>query len=73
MTRSCETLCERMSDVVWSDPEWLQFFPLNTFTALDYFARSPFYDAACNNELLRRQGQDLSRLPYIQLSSSCSS
>lgn len=54
-----------MSDIVWSDPEWLQFFPLNAFTVLDYFARSSFYDVNCNNEKLRQQGLDLSKLPYV--------
>ena len=52
-----------MSDIVWSDPEWLQFFPLNALTVLDYFARSSFYDVDCNNEKLRQKGQDLSKLP----------
>jgi hypothetical protein len=52
-----------MSDVVWSDPDWLQYFSLNVHTALDYFSRSSFYDFACNNEVIRQRGLDLSKLP----------
>ena len=52
-----------MSDIVWNDPVWLQFFPLNAVTALDYFARSSFYDSSCNNEKIKQQGLDLGKLP----------
>ena len=45
-----------MEHVQWRDDSWLASFPLNEFTALDYFALSPFYDPASNNEALRRQG-----------------
>ena len=51
-----------MSDVVWSDPEWLQYYQLNVHNALDYFARSSFYDFNCNNEVIRQRGLDLSKL-----------
>lgn len=51
-----------MSDIVWSDPDWLQYYPLNAQNALDYFARSSFYDFNCNNELIRQKGLDLSML-----------
>lgn len=51
-----------MSDVVWSDPEWLQFFSLNVHNALDYFARSSFYEPNCNNEIIRQKGLQLSKL-----------
>ncbi len=46
----------------YSDPDWLQYFALNIHTALDYFARSSFYDFACNNEIIRQRGLDLSKL-----------
>jgi len=54
-----------MSDVVWSDPDWLHYFALNIHTALDYFARSSFYDFACNNEIIRQRGLDLSKLATL--------
>jgi hypothetical protein len=40
----------------WRDDAWLATYPLNTATALDYFAGSPFYDRACLNERARAQG-----------------
>lgn len=51
-----------MSDVVWSDPDWLQYFGLTVHTALDYFSRSSFYDFGCNNEVIRQRGLDLTKL-----------
>lgn len=41
------------------DPVWLQQWGLGPENALDYFALSPFYDKACNNEQCRMQGVDL--------------
>ncbi|CAN0293881.1 unnamed protein product [Pylaiella littoralis] len=40
------------------DPVWLQQWGLGPENALDYFALSPFYDKACNNEQCRMQGVD---------------
>ena len=54
-----------MSDVVWSDPDWLNFYSLNQYTALDYFARSSFYDFNCNNEIIRQRGLELTKLVYV--------
>ena len=47
---------DELSKTTWRDDRWLTFYPLNVFTALDYFALSPFYDRSCNNELARAQG-----------------
>ncbi|CAM9588195.1 unnamed protein product [Ectocarpus fasciculatus] len=41
------------------DPVWLQQWGLGPQNALDYFALSPFYDKACNNEQCRMQGVKL--------------
>jgi hypothetical protein len=48
-------LGDDLSKTTWRDDQWLSFFPLNIFTALDYFSLSPFYDRSCNNELARAQ------------------
>ncbi|KAK9904309.1 hypothetical protein WJX75_008938 [Coccomyxa subellipsoidea] len=45
-----------LAHTTWRDDAWLSFYPLNIFTALDYFALSPFYDRGCNNELAKLQG-----------------
>lgn len=45
-----------LTGTLWRDDAWLGTFPLNEVSALDYFALSPFYDPASNNEELRRQG-----------------
>ena len=37
---------------------------LTRSNVLDYFARSPFYDAACNNELLKARGLGLDSLRW---------
>ncbi len=42
----------------WSDKTWLSYLSLNATTALDYFSLSPFYDASCNNELVKMQRLD---------------
>ena len=44
------------------DPIFLQQFPLTRENALEYFARSPFYDEKSNNETLRMQGTSMSHL-----------
>ncbi len=50
---------DELAQTTWRDDAWLSFFPLNVFTALDYFALSPFYDRSCNNELAKSQGGDV--------------
>jgi mediator of RNA polymerase II transcription subunit 6 len=44
-----------LAHVVWSDPQWLERYPLTFENVLTYFSRSPFYDPTCNNELVRMQ------------------
>ncbi|CAL8470759.1 g10301 [Coccomyxa elongata] len=54
-----KSAADELAQTTWRDDAWLSFFPLNVFTALDYFALSPFYDRTCNNELAKSQGGDL--------------
>lgn len=44
------------TELRWRDNIFLQQFPLNQHTVLDYFSTSDFYDEACNNAECRRQG-----------------
>lgn len=45
-----------------SEEVWLQAYPLNAHTALDYFSLSPFYEHICSNEEAKRQGLHSSQL-----------
>lgn len=56
-----------LAQTTWRDEAWLSFYPLNIFTALDYFALSPFYDPSCNNELAKAKGGDV-KLAYASFS-----
>ena len=47
-----EALVE-LGKTTWRDDQWLGFYPLNHFTAIDYFSLSPFYDRSCNNEVAK--------------------
>lgn len=55
---SMEKTSEDMTDVMWSDPQWLASFPLNKSTAFHYFQMSQFYDPRCNNHLVSMQNMD---------------
>eukprot|EP00898_Chlorokybus_atmophyticus_P000902 jgi/Chlat1/1812/Chrsp135S02130 len=55
-----------LTGVCFSDPLWLQAYPLNAATVLDYFAISPFYDTRSNNEVLKQRGGDFSQLQNMQ-------
>lgn len=61
-----ESTADELAQTTWRDDAWLSFFPLNIFTALDYFALSPFYDRNCNNELAKSQGGDV-KLAWVPL------
>ena len=54
-----EEAADELSKTTWRDDQWLTFYPLNVFTAVDYFALSPFYDRSCNNELAKSMGADV--------------
>lgn len=53
-----------LTHLSFKDPMWLQAFPLNVHSALDYFALSQFYDKKCNNEIIKMQRLELSLLRY---------
>jgi len=44
---------------------WLQQFPLNRVTVMDYFKWSPFYDRNSNNEYLASQNLPMSHLSQM--------
>lgn len=39
----------------WRYLAWLQAWPLNRNTVMDYFRISDFYDKSCNNEMIYMQ------------------
>lgn len=49
----------------WRYEAWINSFPLNRNTVLDYFKHSDFYDRTCNNETLAMQGMDPSHLKNL--------
>uniref|UniRef100_A0A7S0L162 Mediator of RNA polymerase II transcription subunit 6 n=1 Tax=Coccolithus braarudii TaxID=221442 RepID=A0A7S0L162_9EUKA len=49
------TALEALTTISWEDKAWLETFPLNAGTVLDYFSKSQFYDRTCNNELVKMQ------------------
>eukprot|EP00884_Botryococcus_braunii_P017784 jgi/Botrbrau1/468/Bobra.110_2s0107.1 len=65
MAAATESVVEDLTDTCWRDDQWLQIFPLNTFTALDYFSFSPFFVRGCNNDIARMQGLDSSKMGIL--------
>eukprot|EP00026_Physarum_polycephalum_P011582 Phypoly_transcript_11817.p1 GENE.Phypoly_transcript_11817~~Phypoly_transcript_11817.p1 ORF type:complete len:283 (+),score=42.88 Phypoly_transcript_11817:74-922(+) len=55
-----------LTHMSFKDPMWLQTFPLNVHSALDYFALSQFYDKKCNNEILKMQRLEMSLLRNLR-------
>ena len=56
---------EDLTGKSWRNDRWLQQFPLNSATAIAYFAESIFYDSNCNNEIARRQFMDINRVASL--------
>lgn len=50
-------MAEDHSGNSWRWTAWLEQYPLNKSTVLDYFKHSDFYDRSCNNEVLAMQQQ----------------
>eukprot|EP00308_Calcidiscus_leptoporus_P017618 CAMPEP_0119374920 /NCGR_PEP_ID=MMETSP1334-20130426/33421_1 /TAXON_ID=127549 /ORGANISM="Calcidiscus leptoporus, Strain RCC1130" /LENGTH=186 /DNA_ID=CAMNT_0007393119 /DNA_START=51 /DNA_END=611 /DNA_ORIENTATION=- len=48
-------MIENRTTISWEDKAWLESFPLNAFTVLDYFSHSQFYDKTCINEFVKMQ------------------
>jgi len=51
--------------VTWRWVAWLEKFPLNRNTVLDYFKFSDFYDRTCNNELIIQQNVDPAKIKTL--------
>ena len=56
---------EDLTGTCWRDDVWLQYNGgfLTHGNALKYFALSPFYDTASNNEVARQRGLEVEQLP----------
>jgi hypothetical protein len=55
-----------LKHTVWRDDTFFTMFPLNVYTVIDYFSRSPFYDEKCNNEECKRHGMPLENLRCVE-------
>lgn len=67
MAADVQNMTPDMTGSVWRDDAWLQAYPLNVHTALDYFSLSPFYEHDCSNEKAKRQGLHPSQLQLARL------
>lgn len=56
-------ITDDLTHTCWRDELWLQYNQLNSLNVLwEYFPLSPFYDARCNNQIVKVQGLDVSKL-----------
>lgn len=51
-----EPVSDDLTGISWTDPAWTE--PLNAYTVLHYFARSPFFDQNSNNAKAYRDNLD---------------
>jgi len=49
---------EEQTQISFRDQAWLETFPLNKDSVMDYFSRSSFYDGTCLNEQIKMQRLD---------------
>lgn len=55
-----------LTDTCWRDDLWLHYNQLNSANVIrEYFSLSPFYDANCNNEILKQQNLEPAKLRCV--------
>jgi len=57
---------EDKTGTLFTDTRWLQLYPLNTGSVLDYFSLSGFYDRTCNNEQIKMQRLDADKITSMR-------
>lgn len=48
---------QKLDELQWKSPEWIQSFGLRTDNVLEYFSESPFFDRTSNNQTVKMQSQ----------------
>lgn len=56
-------MTEDLTDTMWRDDQWLQFYQLTRLNALEYFSYSTFNDPSSLNDKARQQGLQPSQIP----------